>query len=161
NVASARGKEIPTGWIVDKDGHETTDPTQFKKGGALLPLGATEGYKGSGLAAVVEGMCGILTGLGFGVEPSGRHNDGCFMAGFNVAAVPPPARVKKEGAGVARSLTAAPPAAGSPGVLYPGEVEHLRAQERGKSGIEVEDATWNKLRALAKEYGLAAELELT
>jgi LDH2 family malate/lactate/ureidoglycolate dehydrogenase len=161
NLAIARGKEIPTGWIVDKDGHETTDPTQFKKGGALLPLGATEGYKGSGLAAVVEVMCGILTGLGFGVEPSGRHNDGCFMAVFNVAAFRPLAEFKKEVADFARYLKATPPAAGSSGVLYPGEVEHLRAQERGKSGIEVEDATWNKLRALAKEYGLAAELELT
>ena len=28
-------------------------------------------------------------GLGFGVEPTGRHNDGCFMAVFNVAAFRP------------------------------------------------------------------------
>jgi hypothetical protein len=34
----------------------------------------------------VEVLCGLLTGLGFGVEPTGRHNDGCFMAVFNVAA---------------------------------------------------------------------------
>jgi len=70
-LAVARGKEIPTGWIVDKDGRETTDPTQLRKGGALLPMGGSEGYKGSGLAAIVEVLCGILTGLGFGVEPSG------------------------------------------------------------------------------------------
>src|SRR5262249_13120277 len=31
NLAIARGKEIPTGWIVDKDGRETTDPTQLRK----------------------------------------------------------------------------------------------------------------------------------
>jgi LDH2 family malate/lactate/ureidoglycolate dehydrogenase len=36
----------------------------------------------------------------------------------------------------------------------------MRAQERAKSGIDVEDTTWNKLAALAAEYGLAAELEL-
>ena len=53
-LAAARGKEIPTGWIVDSGGRQTTDPTQFRKGGALLPLGGTEGYKGSGLAAMVE-----------------------------------------------------------------------------------------------------------
>jgi len=161
NLAIARGKEIPTGWIVDKEGRETTDPTQLRKGGALLPVGGTEGYKGSGLAAVVEVLCGLLTGLGFGVEPSGRHNDGCFMAVFNVAAFRPLAEFKKEVADFARYLKATPPAAGSPGVFYPGEVEHVRAQERAKNGIEVEDATWNKLRALAGEYGLAAELELT
>ena len=52
----------------------------------MLPLGGAEGYKGTGLAAIVEIMSGLLTGLGFGVEPTGRHNDGCFIAVFNVAA---------------------------------------------------------------------------
>jgi uncharacterized oxidoreductase len=159
-LAVARGKEIPTGWVVDAEGNATTDPKELRKGGALLPLGGTEGYKGSGLAAIVEVLCGLLTGLGFGVEPSGRHNDGCFMAVFNVAAFRPLAEFKKEVAEFARYLKATPPAAGSPGVFYPGEVEHLRAQERAKNGIDVEDATWNKLRALAGEYGLAAELDL-
>ena len=44
-------------------------------------------------------------------------------------------------------------------VLYPGEIEHLREQERQKSGIDVEDATWNKLQALAKGYGLTKRIE--
>src|SRR5262252_10916132 len=133
-LAVARGEQIPAGWVVDADGRATTDPKQLRKGGALLPLGATEGYKGSGLAAVVEVLCGLLTGLGFGVEPSGRHNDGCFMAVFNVAAFRPLAEFKKEVADFARYLKATPPAAGSPGVFYPGEVEHLRAQERANNG---------------------------
>ena len=109
---------------------------------------------------MVEILCGLLTGLGFGVEPTGRHNDGCFMAVFKVEAFRPLAEFKKEVAEFARYLKATPPSEGSPGVLYPGEVEHLREQERRKSGIDVEDATWDKLRALATEYGLAADLEL-
>ena len=157
-LAAARGEQIPAGWIVDSDGKQTTDPTRLRKGGALLPLGGTEGYKGSGLAAMVEVLCGLLTGLGFGVEPTGRHNDGCFMAVFKVAAFRPLAEFKKEVAEFARYLKATPPSEGSPGVFYPGEVEHMREQERRKSGIDVEDATWDKLRTLAGEYGLAAEL---
>jgi LDH2 family malate/lactate/ureidoglycolate dehydrogenase len=159
-LAAARGEQMPPGWVVDQDGKQTTDPTRLRKGGALLPLGGTEGYKGSGLAAIVEVLCGLLTGLGFGVEPTGRHNDGCFMAVFNVAAFRPLQEFKKEVAEFARYLKATPPAAGSSGVLYPGEIEHLRAQERRRNGIDVEDATWDKLRALAKEHGLAAELGL-
>src|SRR5215470_8708782 len=77
-LAVARSEEIPKGWIIDEEGRQTTDPKDYRKGGALLPLGGTEGYKGSGLAAMVEVLCGLLTGLGFGVEPTGRHNDGCF-----------------------------------------------------------------------------------
>ena len=148
-LAAARGEQIPAGWIVDSDGKQTTDPTRLRKGGALLPLGGTEGYKGSGLAAMVEILCGLLTGLGFGVEPTGRHNDGCFMAVFKVEAFRPLAEFKKEVAEFARYLKATPPSEGSPGVFYPGEVEHIREQERRKSGIDVEDATWDKLRALA------------
>src|SRR5262245_296227 len=159
-LAAARGEQIPEGWLVDSDGKPTTDPTRLRKGAALLPLGGTEGYKGSGLAAMVEVLCGLLTGLGFGIEPTGRHNDGCFMAVFKVAAFRPLAAFKKEVAEFAHYLKATPPSVGSKGVLYPGEVEHLREQQRRTSGIDVEDATWGKLRKLAGEYGLAAELGL-
>jgi uncharacterized oxidoreductase len=160
-LAAARGEQIPTGWVVDGDGRQTTDPTRLRKGGALLPLGGTEGYKGSGLAAMVEILCGLLTGLGFGVEPSGRHNDGCFMAVFKVEAFRPLAEFKREVAEFARYLGATPPSEGSAGVYYPGEIEHRNEQARRKSGIDVEDATWEKLRALATQYGLAADLDLT
>jgi uncharacterized oxidoreductase len=160
-LAVSRNEEIPKGWIVDAEGRHTTDPKQYRKGGALLPLGGSEGYKGSGLAAMVEVLCGLLTGLGFGVEPTGRHNDGCFMAVFNVAAFRPLQQFKSEVAEFARYLKQTPPSEGSAGVFYPGEVEYIRERERKVSGIEIEDATWNKLRALAGEYGLAAELDLT
>jgi LDH2 family malate/lactate/ureidoglycolate dehydrogenase len=160
-LAAARGEQIPTGWVVDGDGRQTTDPTRLRKGGALLPLGGTEGYKGSGLAAMVEILCGLLTGLGFGVEPSGRHNDGCFLAVFKVEAFRPLAEFKREVAEFARYLKATPPSEGSPGVYYPGEIEHRNEQARRRSGIEVEEATFEKLRALAAHYGLAADLDLT
>ena len=156
-LAVARNEEIPKGWIIDKEGRHTTDPKDYRKGGALLPLGGTEGYKGSGLAAMVEVLCGLLTGLGFGVEPTGRHNDGCFMAVFNVAAFRPLKDFKKEVAEFARYLKSTPPSEGSHGVFYPGEIEYLREQERRKIGIEIEDATWDKLRSLAAEYKIAGE----
>src|SRR5436305_10596213 len=160
-LAVSRNEEIPTGCIVDSEGRHTTDPKEYKKGGALLPLGGSEGYKGSGLAAMVEVLCGLLTGLGFGVEPTGRHNDGCFMAVFNVAAFRPLQQFKKEVAEFARYLKETPRSEGSTGVFYPGEVEYIREQQRRVSGIEIEDATWDKLRALAGEYKLATELDLT
>jgi len=159
-LAAARNEKIPMGWVVGADGKQTTDPKDFRKGGALLPLGGTEGYKGSGLAAMVEVLCGLLTGLGFGVEPTGRHNDGCFMAVFNVAAFRPLQEFKREVGDFARYLKSTPPSEGSNGVFYPGEVEYLREQERRKNGIEVEDATWEKLQALAAEYKIADELGL-
>src|SRR5579864_5586025 len=157
-LAIARKEEIPKGWIIDAEGRHTTDPTQYRKGGALLPLGGSEGYKGSGLAAMVEVLCGLLTGLGFGVEPTGRHNDGCFMAVFKVDAFRPLPEFKAEVGRFIRYLKETPPSEGSSGVLYPGEIEHRREQDRRANGIEVEDATWYKLRALAEDYQLTDRL---
>jgi len=94
------------------------------------------------------------------MEPTGRHNDGCFIAVFNVEAFRPLAEFKRQVTEFARYLKATPPSEGSSGVLYPGEIEHLREQERRAAGIDVEDATWNKLRSLAEGYGLTDQLNL-
>lgn len=153
-LAEARGQEIPLGWVVDKDGDLTTDPAKIK-GGALMPLGGTEGYKGTALAAMGEIFCGLLTGLGFGVEPSGRHNDGCFLIAIKVEAFRPLLTFRKEVADFAHYLKDTPPAKGSSGVLYPGEVEHRAEQARGEAGIEIEDVTWKKLGELAAAGGVA------
>jgi uncharacterized oxidoreductase len=154
-LAVARGDALPSGWIVDREGKPSTNPADLRRGGALLPLGVTEGYKGTGLSVIVEILCGLLTGLGFGIDPTGRHNDGCFLACFNVAAFRPLADFKAEVAAFAHYLKDTPPAEGSQGVLYPGEPEYLREQDRRQSGVDVEDATWQKLEALASEYGIA------
>src|SRR5579863_2977534 len=151
-LSVARGTPVPPGWIIDSEGKPTTDPRQLRQGGALLPVGGSEGYKGYGLSVIVEILCGLLTGLGFGVEPSGRHNDGCFMAVFKVDAFRPLAEFKREVGEFARYLKATQPAEGSSGVYYPGELEHMREQDRRANGIEVEDTTWEKLRALAAGY---------
>ena len=148
------------GWIIDAEGRHTTDPKQYRKGGALLPLGGTEGYKGIGLAAMVEMLCGLLTGLGFGVEPTGRHNDGCFMAVFNVAAFRPLEGFQEGGRRV-RAIPESDAAVRRVArrVLSRRDRVYPRAAAR-RDGIEVEDATWDKLSALATEYKFAGELDL-
>jgi uncharacterized oxidoreductase len=155
NVARARGYAIPEGWILDKEGNPTTDPAA---GGVALPLGGSEGHKGYGLSAMVEILSGILPGLGFGHDPSGRHNDGCFLAVFNVEAFRPLADFKREVKEFAGYLTSTPPQTGFERVYYPGELEHLSTQRLRKEGIEIEDATWSRLTGLVEEYGLSKDL---
>ena len=160
NVATARGDQVPAGWLIDNEGKPSTDPRVLKAGGALLPLGGTEGYKGTGLAVIVEILSGLLTGLGFGVEPTGRHNDGCFIAVFNVAAFRSLDTFKQEVTEFAEYLKATPPAQGYTEVYYPGEIEFKKEQDRRKNGVPVEDATWNKIKELAAGYGLTEKLGL-
>lgn len=159
-LAQARGDAIPTGWVIDKDGNDTTDPAAINDGGVLMPLGGDIGYKGFGLSTMVEIFSGLLTGLGFGIEPTGRHNDGCFMAVFNVAAFRPLEQFKQEVTELAAYLKDTPTVAGIDEIYYPGEVEHLCEQRRLVDGIAVEEATWAKLTALAEKYGIADELDL-
>lgn len=154
-LAQAKGAKIPEGWVVDKQGKPTTDPHEYDKGGVLLPLGGSEGYKGYGLSAMVEVLSALLPGLGFGVEPTGRHNDGCFLAMFNVEAFRPLATFKKEVAEFAAYLKSTPPADGYSEVLYPGEVEWRTEQQRLKSGIEVDGKTWKALQDLGAKHGIA------
>lgn len=158
-LAQAKGTKIPEGWVVDKQGQPTTDPFEYDRGGVLLPLGGSEGYKGYGMSAMVEVFSGLLPGLGFGVEPTGRHNDGCFLTMFNVEAFRPLATFKKEVTEFAAYLKATKPAEGFKEVLYPGEVEWRTEQERLKSGIEVDEKTWKKLLEIGAKHGIADQVK--
>lgn len=60
-----KGNKIPSCWGVDCTGKETHDPSAVLNEGGLMPLGGSEltgGYKGYGLAMMVEVFCGILSG---------------------------------------------------------------------------------------------------
>ena len=115
----------------------------------MLPLGGAEGHKGYGLSAMVEILSGVLTGLGFGVNPDGPHNDGVFMAAFRVEAFRPLDTFRREVTDFAAWLNATPPAAGRDRVYYPGEIEHERTRRHLTNGVEIENETWAALQALA------------
>lgn len=60
--AKASGKELPQGLTYDSEGQFTTDPAKAMEG-AILPF--DRGYKGSGLAMMVEVLAGPLVGAAF------------------------------------------------------------------------------------------------
>src|SRR5438034_3909655 len=43
-VARARNQPIPLGWLLDKDGRQTSDPNAQQNGGVMLPLGGPAGH---------------------------------------------------------------------------------------------------------------------
>lgn len=67
-VQRRKNEPLPVGWAQDADGHITTDSNVAFDSGRLMPLGGAEqtsGYKGYGLAAMVETLCGVLAGARF------------------------------------------------------------------------------------------------
>ncbi|XP_047536131.1 uncharacterized oxidoreductase YjmC [Vanessa atalanta] len=87
-----KGETLPKGWAQDPDGKETQDAELAFKTGCLMPLGGgedTSGYKGFGLAAMVELFCGISSGSNYGhkIRSWSHSGDGgpanlghCFIA---------------------------------------------------------------------------------
>ena len=157
-LARNRKEDIPIGWIVDKDGNPTTDPNDYYSGGAILPVGVDQGHKGYALSFMVEVFSGLLTGLGFGIDPEGRHNDGVFIAAFNLEHFRPLEEFKKEMGEFVEFIKDSPPAAGFSEVLYPGEIEWNKEQTRRREGIFVEDETWAQLSDLMKSLNVESEV---
>ena len=157
-LARSRGDAIPEGWVVTKDGRPSMDPNDYYAGGAIQPLGGPEGHKGYGLSVMVETLSGLLTGIGFGDDPTGRHNDGSFMMAVKVDAFRPLAQFRKDVAEFADYLKASPLATGFSEILYPGEIEWRNEQTRRKEGIFVEDETWDQISGLMQSLNVEGEV---
>ncbi len=155
SVARNRGERVPAGWLIDRDGNPTTDPTNFA---AMLPLGGERGNKGYGLSFMIEVFAGLLTGIGYGIDPSGWHNDGCLMVAIKVDAFRPLEEFKRDVDDFVRQVKSTPPAPGFQEVMYPGEPEWRMAQKRAREGVFIEEATWTSLQGLMRELGVADEV---
>ena len=87
---------------------------------------------------------GLFTGLGFGIDPKGRHNDGCFIAVFNVRRSATWTRSRRSH-GVRTIPEGYPESTGLYRGALPGRDRIHREQDRRKNGMPVEDATWKRL----------------
>ena len=68
------GEKLPGPWVIDAEGHATDDPNVVfaDPKGALLPLGGLDaGYKGFGLALMIEALTAGLAGSGRADPPEG------------------------------------------------------------------------------------------
>ncbi len=151
-----RQPSVPAGWAMDKDGVPTTD-TQAAYDGLLMPLG---GYKGSGLAMMVEILCGAISGGGMstdlgGLRVRGRalRNSQTFLA-IDVFRMQPDFRERTDW--LIDQVKSAAPASGFDEVLVANEPELRTEQERLANGIPIPDGTWNALMTGAARVGVSA-----
>jgi ureidoglycolate dehydrogenase (NAD+) len=153
--ARDEGRPIPLGWGVDARGEPTTDAAAVR---SAVPLG---GYKGYGLAVMVEILCGVLAGAGVRHGVGALYGDGGERqdTGHFHLALDPERTVGRERfaavlGGMLDELRASPVAPGFDEVLVPGDPEARARAERERSGVPIEPALWAHLGELSAELGI-------
>jgi LDH2 family malate/lactate/ureidoglycolate dehydrogenase len=158
-LAAQRGEKIPTSWALDAAGEPTDDP-QAAMAGVLLPVG---GYKGYGLALVMQILSSVLSGATFGptmpqmADPSIVQGHGHFFLALDIAHFSDPADFRQRMAQVVAEQRATPLAKGVERIYLPGEIEHHKRQARLAQGIPLEPYVVNALLAVGEELGVATD----
>jgi LDH2 family malate/lactate/ureidoglycolate dehydrogenase len=155
--ANVLGHEsIPQGWAMDSDGVPTTS-TQAALRGLLMPLG---GYKGSGLAFLVEMLCGVLsagavsTDLG-GLRIKDRPFRVCqFFLALDVERFMPMPEFRQRLERLIGMAKSSAPAGGFDEVLVAGEPEWRTEAERLRDGVPVAAPLWETLVAIGRRLGV-------
>ncbi|HEU0123035.1 MAG TPA: Ldh family oxidoreductase [Bryobacteraceae bacterium] len=150
-------QDIPPGWAMDKEGRPTTS-TEEAFHGLIMPLG---GYKGTGLAVMVEILCAVLGGGAMSTEVGGlRVKDRPMAVSHSFLAIDPArfvgaaefdARMEK----LTDYLHSAAPGAGFDEVLIAGEPEARKEEERTREGVPLGPGEWQRLVEWAERFGVA------
>ena len=153
-VKRNRKEQMPLGWVLDAEGRPTTDPNALygSPPGTILPAG---GHKGYCLALMIEVLGGIMARGGYSTEHPGPILNGVFMIVVDIARFVPPDAFRAEVDDLLRYLKTSPTVPGTDQILTPGQPEAITEAERRRTGIFVEDQTWDQIRENARELGVA------
>ena len=131
-VAKREGHKVPLGTGLSKEGKETTDPAEIADGGVLLPFG---GYKGSGIAMMVELLAGALVGDNFSYETAAKdNNDGGPPSGGEFILAMSPDKISERN-WKDHSNNFFEKMNGLEGVRLPGERRHKNRLDKGPRNI--------------------------
>jgi LDH2 family malate/lactate/ureidoglycolate dehydrogenase len=172
-IALRKNEPVPKGWIVDRQGRETTDPKDMIDGGAQLPLGSDRemgGHKGYGLASMVDILCCVLSGANWGPfappfalrqeipERSVGKGIGHFFGAIEIDGFIDKDEFKKQIDEWIRVFRKTKPAPGTNGPLIPGDPEREAEAIRSQEGIPLIKPVVDDLMDIAKKIGIAFEM---
>lgn len=154
-IHRAKNVPLPEGVAADVNGDLTTDPQ------AATCLTPTGGYKGQGLASMVEVLCGVMTGMAFGREIPAMYKasmdsqrklgqfylvmraDGCIAEDMFLD------RMQE----LTEAVRAEPAKPGEQ-VMLAGDKEAREAERRKIDGIPLDDDTLAAFGELAEKLGV-------
>jgi LDH2 family malate/lactate/ureidoglycolate dehydrogenase len=170
-VAARAEKPVPAGVVVDAQGQPLTDPGRILAGldtatAAFLPLGGAGeelgGYKGYGLAAIVEILSASLSGgvfmkdlLGFAPDGSRRpYMLGHFFLAIDIEHFLPLELSRRITGQIMRELQDSRKAPGQDRIYVAGEKEHERQALVRRRGVPVNANLRSELQAVRDELDI-------
>ncbi|MCU0422559.1 MAG: Ldh family oxidoreductase [Bacteroidia bacterium] len=168
-IAQRAGKTVPKGWIIDKDGKDTNDPSALQSGGILLPLGSGDsmaGHKGFGLSAIVDVLSAVLSGANYGpwvppfvafldpIENQPGRGIGHFVAAMRVDAFRKVDEFKNHMDNWIATFKQAARVDENIPVIIPGEPEFEQEKLRSVQGIPLNSKVVEDLQSLSLQLGI-------
>lgn len=168
-VAEKKGEKVPFGFVQDKTGKPSDDPSILKSGGSMLTLGGDRvhgSHKGYCLSAIVDIFSAVLSGANFGpfVPPSVAYlpvldrkvgkGTGHFFGAMRIDAFQPAVEFKTKMDEWIETFRTAKPAEGNDKVLIPGDPERESEERIMKEGISLVPAIRDDLVKIAGEMGI-------
>lgn len=163
---ASRYKEVvPEGWLHDSSNRWTTNPDDYLNKTAYLSLlggrNDTGGFKGFGLALLVDILCGILAGAGIGPNDSNLNgqlcedrNVGHFFLAINISAFRSIEKFKLDLDKMLRTIISCQTHSNFTALSYPGLPENSSKEVRLKNGIPFEETVFEQLCALANTFSI-------
>jgi len=172
-VYQRHNRPVPVGWAIDEKGRPAHDSEtvmrcvyQTKRGG-LLPLGGfeeTAGYKGYGLALLVDILSGALPGAAYGphvgdpLDPR-PSNIGHFLGAVDVDAFTPVGEFKERVDLMIKEIKASPKAEGQDRIYIHGDKERELEEQRRRTGVPLYFKVWKDLQGIADQLNLESPLK--
>ena len=171
-VAEKKGEKVALGFVQDKTGKPSDDPSILKSGGSMLTLGGDRlhgSHKGYCLSSIVDIFSAVFSGANFGpfVPPSVAYlpvlekkvgeGTGHFFGAMRLDAFQPAEEFKKKMDEWIETFRSAKPAEGQERVLIPGDPEREAEERIMKEGIKLVPAIKDDLVKIAAELGISFE----
>jgi L-lactate dehydrogenase len=152
------GRKLPGAWLIDHQGNASDDPSVLSNEpkGALLPLGGLDaGYKGYGLALLVEALTAGLAGFGR-ADPREGWGGTVFLQVLQPAAFGGLEAFKRQMDHVVDTAHASKPRPGVERVRLPGEAGMRRLREHRTNGVALYPSILPALAPWSLKLGVEA-----
>lgn len=169
-IMERSGDLSPSGYVQDKDGRPSHDPSVLKRGGSILPLGGDRehgSHKGYCMSAIIDIVSSVLSGANFGpfVPPQVSYLEpakdlpgkglGHFFGAMRIDAFQKSEEFKSMMDQWIRTFRSAKLSKGQNRVYIPGEIEREMENKLKVEGINIDPLVIDEIKMICKDTGTA------